>query len=130
MKNICDFVDRTHVAGRKLVAFAVANNRTEDAHAKVARAVAGHFDFYFCKDYQPVEGDIKKYLAPFIQQVLIDEGIPGEQTAVVSFGKEAIDSILNACEPGDLLMLLLGHTEKNTVPAYIRDYASHRSIQS
>jgi len=130
LKNVCDFVDRTKVTGRKLISFAVANNRTEDANAKVARAVAGHFDFYICKDYQPSEGDIKKYLAPFIQQVLIDEGVPVDQTAVVSFGKEAIFKILDACQPGDLLMLMLGHVEKGRVPAYIREYARQRFGQS
>lgn len=126
MKNVCDFVDRTDVAGRKIIAFAVASNRTEDANAKVARAAAGHFDFYFCKEYQPLKGDLKKNLAPLIQQVLIDAGVPAEKTAVVSFGREVINSILDGCEPGDLLMLLLGHVEKHWVPAYIREYASHR----
>lgn len=92
----------------------------------MARAAAGHFDFYFCIDYQPAKDNIRKYLGPFIQQVLIGEGVPAEQTTVITFGKEAIYSILDACEPGDLLILLLGHVEKQTVPGYIKDYASHR----
>ena len=127
MKNVCDFVDRTQVAGRKLLGFAVAVNRTDDANTKVARAAAGHFDFYFCKDYQHADNSNRKYLGPFIQQVLIAEGVPAEQTTVITFGKEAIYSILDACEPGDLLILLLGHVEKHTVPDYIKEYASHRS---
>jgi len=129
MRNICDFVDRTKVKGRKLIAFAVAINRTEVASAKLVHEVAGHFDFYFCKDYAPREGGNIACLAPFIQQTLIAEGVPEEQTAVVTFGREVIYDILDSCEPGDLLMLVLGYVEKLTVPAYIRDYASRGRIR-
>jgi len=127
MKNICEFVDRTNVPGRKLVAFAGAGNRTEVAIANIARAVAGHFDFYFCKDYEPFPGGRVIRLAPFLRRILIEEGVPQEQTAVVTYGREVINGILDSCKPGDLLMLLLGHVEKESVPGFIRDYArSHQ----
>ena len=124
MKQIVDFVKRQTVPGRKLIAFAGAGNRTEGANAKLAKALAGHFDFYFCKDYAPRDeaGRIFR-IAPQMQQVLIDNGVPAEQTAVVTFGQEAIFSILDACKPGDLLILLLGFVEKRTAPGYISDYA-------
>lgn len=126
MKNVCDFADRTQVAGRKLIGFAGSNNRTDEANAKMAKAAVGHFDFYFCKDYQHYSDKPRKFLGPFIQQVLIAEGVPEEQTTVTTFGKEAIYGILDACKPGDMLILLLGHVEKGTVPDYVREYASQR----
>ncbi len=126
MKNICDFVDQVEVTGRKLIAFAVDANRTKETNAKVARAAAGHFDFYFCKEYEPVEGGRIPCRAPLIQQVLIDEGVPAEQTTVVSYGRDAIYQVLDACQPGDFLMLLLGNVEKPKAPAIIRDYIARQ----
>jgi cyanophycin synthetase len=126
MKNVCEFVDRTKVPGRKIIAFAGAGNRTEVAIANVARAVAGHFDFYFCKDYEPLPGSRRIRLAPFIRRILIEEGVPAKNTAVVTYGREVIYQILDSCQPGDLLMLLLGHVEKENVPALIREYASQK----
>ena len=124
MKNVCEFVDRTKVPGRKIIAFAGAGNRTEVAIANVARAVAGHFDFYFCKDYEPPPDGRIIRLAPFIRRVLIEEGVPAKNTAVVTYGREVIYQILDSCQPGDLLMLLLGHVEKETAPGLIREYTS------
>ena len=45
-----------------------------------------------------------------------------------SYGREVIYSILDACEPGDLLLLLLGHAETPIVPGYIKDYAKLNSL--
>ncbi len=126
MKNICEFVDRVDVTGRKLIAFAVASNRTEEANRKVARAAAGHFDFYFCKEYEPVEGSRIPCRAPLVQQVLVEEGVPEEHTSVLSYGRDVIFQILDACQPGDLLMLLLGNVEKPKAPALIREYIARR----
>lgn len=126
MKNVCEFVGRTKVAGRRIIAFAAAGNRTEVAAANVARAVAGHFDFYFCKDYEPSPGGRIICLAPFIRRILIEEGVPAENTVVITYGREAIYRILDSCQPGDLLMLLLGHVEKASVPGLIREYVSQR----
>ena len=123
MIKVCDFIDRQTVTGRKLIAFAGSGKRNDETNIKAAQAVAGHFDFYFCKDYEPSEPPKRKYMASFMQQVLIEEGIAENQTAILTFGKNQIFKIFDACEPGDLLLMLLGHVEKKTVPGYIRDYA-------
>ena len=123
MIKVCDFIDRQTVTGRKLIAFAGSGKRNDETNIKAAQAVAGHFDFYFCKDYEPSEPPKRKYMASFMQQVLIEEGIAGNQTMILTFGKDQIFKIFDTCEPGDLLLMLLGHVEKKTVPGYIKDYA-------
>jgi hypothetical protein len=50
--------------------------------------------------------------------------VPAEHTAVLTFGRDAIYTILDACKPGDLLMILVGHVEMKTVPGYIKEYAA------
>jgi hypothetical protein len=57
-----------------------------------------------------------------MQQVLIEEGVPRHATTVLTFGKEVVFEIFDACEPGDLLLFLVGNAEKGTVPGYIREY--------
>ena len=124
MKKVCDFVDRQKVNGRKLIAFAGDSSRTDRANRLSAQAVAGHFDFYFCKDYAPPEAPKRNFLGPFMRQVLIEAGVPKNQTRVVTFGRDVIFSILDTCKPEDLLIILSGHVEIKTIPAYIEEYTS------
>ena len=124
MKKVSEFIDLQTVTGRKVIAFAGSGKRNDATNTKTAQAVAGHFDFYFCKDYEPSDPPKRRYVASFMQQVLIKEGVPAEHTAVLTFGRDAIYAILDACKPGDLLLMLLGHVEKKTVPGYIKEYAA------
>lgn len=122
MKKICEFVDQQKVNGRRLIAFAGNEKHSNEAVRHAVQAVAGHFDFYFCKDYEPVDPPKRRFVGPFMQQVLIEEGVPEQQTMVLTFGRDVIFRIFDACEPGDLLIVLAGHIEKHTVPKYIREY--------
>jgi len=124
MQKVSEFIDLQTVTGRKVIAFAGSSKRTDATNTKCAQAVAGHFDFYFCKDYDPVAPPRQRYMASFMQQALIKEGVPEEHTAVLIFGRDVIYNILDACKPGDLLLILLGHVEMKTVPGYIKDYAA------
>lgn len=122
MKKICEFVDQQKVSGRKLIAFSGTTERSDDQIKRSAQAVAGHFDFYFCKDHDPTTPPKSRFLGPFLQQVLIEEGVPPNATTVLTFGKEVVFEIFDACEPGDLLLFLAGNVEKGTLPGYIQDY--------
>lgn len=121
-RKICEFADLQQVDGRKIIAFAGMAKRTDDINTKIAKTVAGRFDYYFCKDYEPSQPPKPKLVAPFMQKVLLEEGVPREATSVLTYGKDVIFKILDSCEPGDLLFLLAGHAEIKKVPAYIRAY--------
>jgi hypothetical protein len=54
---------------------------------------------------------------------LIEAGVSENQTLVTTSGKEVIFKIFDACNTGDLLVMLMGHVEKHQLPAYIREYA-------
>jgi len=127
IQKICAFADLQKVTGRKIIAFAGLSKRTDDINRKIAQAVVGHFDFYFCKDYEPKKPSKSRFTAPFMQQVLIEEGVPGDATTVLTWGKEAIFKIFDSCQPGDLLLLLLGYVETGTVPGYIKEYRKERA---
>jgi len=126
MQKVCEFVDLQKVTGRKLIAFSGLGKRSDELNRKSAQAVAGYFDFYFCKDIEPSKPPKRRFTGPFMQQVLIDEGVPRHATRVLTFGREVMFEILDACEPGDLLLLLVGLHESRNVPGYIEEYWQKR----
>lgn len=122
LAQISRFADKQQVKGRKIIAFAGLSKRPDETNRKIAQAVSGHFDFYYCKDFEPVNPPMRRFTGPFIQQVLLEEGIPVEATKVLTFGKDVIFEILNSCRSGDLLIITAGHSETGKVPGYIAAY--------
>lgn len=123
MEKLCEFTDRQDVPGRKLVAFSGSVDRADETIRKMGRAVAGHFDFYFCKEYVYRKGKAPRKTAHLVQQGLLQAGVAEQQTVVMGKGKDVIFEIFGACQPGDLLVMLLGHVEKHQLPGYIEEYA-------
>lgn len=122
IRNVCKFADLQSVKGRKVIAFAGLGKRSDALNKKIAQGVAGHFDFYYCKDIEPSRPPKRRFTGPFMQKILIEEGVPGEATAVLTFGRDVIFEILDSCEPDDLLLLLAGHSESFKIPGYIQEY--------
>lgn len=128
VEKICEFTDLQEVTGRKKVAFAGLRKRPDDLNRKIAQAIAGHFDFYFCKDYEPSDGSSNlRYTGPFMQQVLIEEGVAREATTVLTWGRDVIFRIFDSCKPGDLLLLLVGHAEKGKIAGFIEEYRNRQA---
>ena len=125
MLKVREFVDMQKVDGRKLIAIPGTDSRTERANRLCAQAVAGHFDFYFCRDYDPEEYEWTNAMAPIIQRSLVEAGVPENQTSVVGYGREVIFGILDNCKPGDLLVLFGGHFGIKAFPEYLKEYAQY-----
>jgi len=123
MRRLVEFIDQQSVSGRKLVAFAGSANRIDTTIRNMGHSLAGHFDFYFCKEFAPRKGRKPRKVAHILQQGLIEAGVSENQTLVTTSGKEVIFKIFDACNTGDLLVMLMGHVEKHQLPAYIREYA-------
>jgi len=123
MRKVSEFVGRQNVNGRRLIAIPGTDTRSERANRLCAQAVSGHFDFYFCIEYDIAEIKWTEAMAPLIQRTLIESGIPENRTKVMGYGKEVLFSILDSCKPGDLLILLAGHHEIKAFPTYLREYA-------
>jgi len=123
MRRICEFIDRQEVPGRKLVAFAGSIDRTDETIMRMGKSMAGHFDFYFCKEHMRVDESRSRPVTHILQQGLIEAGVAESQTALTTKGQDAIFEIFDACKPGDLLLMLMGHIEKHLMSGYIRNYA-------
>jgi len=125
-QKLCEFVDQQHVTGRKVVAFAGTGTRPEETLKKMAASLAGHFDFYFCKEHvrRDKDGeDRRKPVAHIMRQGLLEAGVTDTQIAVRTKGKEVVFEIFDSCAPGDLLVLITSYVEMHQVPGYITEYA-------
>jgi len=130
MRRICEFVDHQSIRGRKLVAFAGTGDRTDDILINMAGALAGHFDFYFCKEHlRKSTGSEarRRHVAHIMQKGLIEAGVEESKTKILVHGKDVIFEIFDACKEGDLLVMLMGHVEKHQLPGYIREYAGKKA---
>ncbi len=123
MSKLCEFIDQQHVPGRKLIAFSGSADRKDETLKNIGHSLAGHFDFYFCKEFVSQRVKKPRDVGPVLQQGLIEAGVAEDQIAVVSNGKEVIFRIFDACKAGDLLVMLMGHVEKHQLPEYIKEYA-------
>ncbi len=89
----------------------------------MARVLAGHYDFYFCRDYQPFGEEKVSDVAHILQKRLLEAGVAENQTAVIIYGKDVIFEMFDACKPGDLLVIVVGYFEQYELPDYVREYA-------
>jgi cyanophycin synthetase len=123
MRLLCEFTDQQTPVGRKLIAFSGTVDRLDDSIRNMGRSVAGHFDFYICKEYVHHIQKNPRKVAHLLKQGLMQGGVAEEQLVVMGNGKEVMFEIFDMCGPGDLLVMLLGHVEKHQLPGYIEEYA-------
>ncbi len=63
-------------------------------------------------------------VAPVLKSALVESGVDEHRIMVTGWGREAVFAIFDACEPGDLLFLLLGFVEQARLHGWIREYAA------
>ena len=78
-----------------------------------------------CKDYVRVEEKALRSVTDILLAGLLENGVRVENTALITSGKQVIFEIFDSYQPGDLLVMLIGHTEKKLVLGYIREYAEN-----
>ena len=124
--KLSEFTDRLEIEGRKLIALSGMGKRDDSVNRMAAESAAGHYDHYFCKDYTPSQPPLRRALAPFMQQCLIEAGVERDRTTLMGYGKEVLFDIFDACKPGDLLIYLIGNAEKNVIHDHITEYRQTR----
>lgn len=123
LRQLMKFVDRQSPTGRKVISFAGPNGRWENIYRQMARAVAGHFDLYFCNDPAPKGNEKPDHYAPILHDELLACGIEQQKVFLGKRGREAWEQVFSACAPGDLLMLVLSSVEFEDARNLIEEYA-------
>ena len=110
--KLCEFVDRLRPAGGKLVAFSAAGYNPEAIVAGNARAAAGHFDRYVCFNFRTNREKGYAGVPLLLASTLRACGVPPERVFVEESASDALDTICGLAEPGDLVVLLPGHSDR------------------
>jgi UDP-N-acetylmuramyl tripeptide synthase len=110
--RFCTFIDRLPAQGRRIVAFSAAGYNPDHIIRANARAVAGHFDLYWCYNF-PRNIEARHCDVPeTLRDSLLQCGVPGDDINVSGTGLEALEVILDLAREGDLVAFLSGHTER------------------
>lgn len=120
--QLMKFVDRQSTPGRKVLSFAAPRGRRETVYRHMAQAVAGHFDVYFCNDHTHKDDVKPARFAPILRDELLACGIEQEKVLLAKRGREAWGKVFGACEPGDLLILLLSSVDFEDAHRFIEGY--------
>lgn len=108
IRNLCEFVDRLNVAGRRILCFSASNANADELIRATGEAAAGHFDAYICKNFgllydrQPHEGP------QLLREGLIRGGVDPQHIQCVYDEFEAFGQALNMGRAGDLVVLIGG----------------------
>ena len=89
----------------------------------MSRAVAGHFDLYFCADRMPKKNAEPDHYAPILHDELMNCGIENEKAFLQERGREGWKQVFGQCAAGDLLILCLSPVEFEDARRFIEGYA-------
>ncbi|MGB5623841.1 MAG: cyanophycin synthetase [Gammaproteobacteria bacterium] len=105
VKTMCDLVDRLSEAGRKILVLAAPGDRRDEDIREIARAAAGHFDRYICRQDDSLRGRSEGEVPAKLRAGLIEAGVEDQQIEIVPDEQAAVQTALASAGPGDLVMV-------------------------
>jgi len=102
---VAQTIDRFDVSGRKICVLAAPGDRRDEDIIDIAKAAAGHFDFYILKADDNRRGREEREVPLMLQQQLLASAVDEAQTMVLADETDAIDAALNMAAEGDLLLV-------------------------
>jgi len=105
VKTMSDLVDRLSESGRKIVVLAAPGDRRDEDIREIARAAAGHFDHYICRQDDSLRGRTEGEVPGKLRDGLIEAGVPESQIEVVADEQQAVQHALAGARAGDLVLV-------------------------
>ena len=127
LEKLLAFTDQLTAEGRKVVTVASSGDRSQAHHETVVALLAGHFDYYICREYLKLRGRQPGEMPALVRELLIENGVRPEQIGQAPGGPESLQHVLALCEPGDLLIFLRGTGEHGLVAGNIQRYLEQRA---
>lgn len=105
VKTMCDLVDRLSESGRKILVLAAPGDRRDEDITEIARAAAGHFDHYICRQDDGLRGRSDGEVPAKLRAALIEAGADESQVQMIGDEQQAVQTALSSAQPGDLVMI-------------------------
>lgn len=96
------------ITGRRILAFGIPDDRTEDAIRAAARVVAGKYDHYFCSGILNSRAADPERAPRLLAEALQSAEVLPEQITVIRDPLERIGAIATMARPGDFLVITAG----------------------
>lgn len=104
-QQLSEYVDQQSCTGRRIIMAGVGGDRLDKEFTDSARALAGHYDHYVCRNFEDPRGRSKTEIAELLKAGLLAEGIPENAISTVPEDSSAVDFCLELANKGDLLVL-------------------------
>ena len=103
---ITDLASRIEVAGKRRIAITAPGDRRDEDIKEVTRIASKVFDHYVCKADDDRRNRGHDEIPQLIKAELLANGVTESAIDIIPDEQEAIESILRAAEPGDLVIIL------------------------
>ncbi len=105
VRAIAKLVDRLEVKGRKICVLAAPGDRRDQDIAAIAKEVAGHFDYFICRQDDTLRGRAYSEVPKLLKAALIQSGVAEEQITIIEDEKHSVDEALAFARANDLLVI-------------------------
>lgn len=91
--------------GKRVVVLAAPGDRRDQDIAALAERASKSFDHFYCRPDDNRRGRQANEVPDLLEKTLRESGIPQHQIYKFTSEAEAVSAALNACEPGDILLV-------------------------
>lgn len=106
IQTITDLALRLDITGKRRIVMAMPGDRRDEDIIEAANITAEGFDSFICKADDDRRRRGFDEVPQLLKQTLLSAGISESDIQVIPSEEEAIESALNQCEKGDLLIIL------------------------
>jgi cyanophycin synthetase len=103
--TMSDLVDRLSEHGRKILVLAAPGDRRDEDVQDIARAAAGHFDHYICRQDDSRRGRADGEVPEMLRATLLEAGVDADRVEIVADEQQAVERALGMGKAGDLVMI-------------------------
>lgn len=114
-RKISEFVDTQSVSGQKILMLGYSVDRKDSDITTAVTEVAWHFDHYVCRNFSDLHNRQAYETPALLKSGFTALGISESDISMVPGAEDAVRHSLAIAKPGDLVVLLVGSKEFQSV---------------
>jgi len=124
LNAFCKFIAQQGTTGKRIAVLFSIGDRSDDEILSNTGIVARHFDYFICRDPAQLHDREKGEIAQFTKSALMKHGVDESNIQVILDPITAIDEAIAIAQPGDLLVIFVGHAFHETIQQHVNSYSS------